>query len=184
MGWYFGYFSRDAIIKELTEPSDWVNPDGKKVERRTLAHCCQGNVLWSVQENFLEGVSQGRWIQCDLMKRYKAPGEEAEWGYKPMEESMHPYYYTCPLKYLDMVPDGSAGVSPEWRAKVRAYHAERKRKLSVGAHYYLKGVRGPSWVTLVSLRPLVGTDKFNQRWRLRKKHIGEAFLPLEETCQN
>lgn len=35
---------------------------------------------------------------------------------------MHPYYYSCPLSYLDLAPEQSA----EWRAGVRAYHARRR----------------------------------------------------------
>ena len=35
---------------------------------------------------------------------------------------MHPYYYTCPLSYLDLAPEQSA----DWRAGVRAYHARRR----------------------------------------------------------
>ena len=38
------------------------------------------------------------------------------------DESMHPYYYTCPLSYLDLAPEQSA----DWRAGVRAYHARRR----------------------------------------------------------
>jgi hypothetical protein len=35
---------------------------------------------------------------------------------------MHPYYYSCPLSYLDLAPEQSA----DWRAGVRAYHVRRR----------------------------------------------------------
>ncbi|MCA9380929.1 hypothetical protein KC678_01565, partial [Candidatus Dojkabacteria bacterium] len=41
------------------------------------------------------------------------------WGYKDMDESMHPYYYNCPLSFLDMTPVACE----EWRQHVRNYHA-------------------------------------------------------------
>jgi hypothetical protein len=57
-----------------------------------------------------------RYIQCDLLK-----GGGNGWGYKSMDESMHPYYYSCPLSYLDLAPEQCA----EWRQKVREYHRQR-----------------------------------------------------------
>ena len=58
-----------------------------------------------------------RYIRCDLLER-----SGGQWGYKPLDESMHPYYYTCPLSYLDLAPEQSA----DWRAGVRAFHTRRR----------------------------------------------------------
>ncbi|MDO7894611.1 hypothetical protein Q5Z23_33160, partial [Pseudomonas aeruginosa] len=93
---------------------------------KVIAHALRGNVLWSVTEVTakVEGVHRHlapgqslRYIRCDLLER---SGDQ--WGYKPLDESMHPYYYTCPLSYLDLAPEQSA----DWRAGVRAYHARRR----------------------------------------------------------
>ena len=40
-----------------------------------------------------------------------------------MDESVHPFFYSCPLGYLEMVPIETSGGNPEWRVGVRAYHA-------------------------------------------------------------
>jgi hypothetical protein len=55
------------------------------------------------------------------------------WGYKDMAEEMHPFFYSCPLGYLALVPVACA----EWREGVKTYHvkmAERRkaRRLMVG----------------------------------------------------
>jgi hypothetical protein len=93
----------------------------------------RGNVLWSVVELTakVEGVHRDlapgqslRYIRCDLLER-----SGNQWGYKPLEESMHPYYYSCPLSYLDLAPEQSA----DWRAGVRAYHARRRTPTAVTA---------------------------------------------------
>jgi len=63
-----------------------------------------------------------RWIGCDLLDYSKA---DEGWGYKDMEEGMHPYFYSCPLKYLALVP---AVASEEWREGVRQYHARQNEK--------------------------------------------------------
>jgi hypothetical protein len=60
-----------------------------------------------------------RYIGCDLLRKHPGHG----WGYKDLTESMHPYYYTCPLSYLETVPVACE----EWREQVREYH-DKKRK--------------------------------------------------------
>ena len=48
---------------------------------------------------------------------------------------MHPYFYSCPLKYLDLVPIEQFGGHAEWRELVRKYHARitEKRRAKKGA---------------------------------------------------
>jgi hypothetical protein len=41
-----------------------------------------------------------------------------DWGYKDMTESMGPYYYKCPIAFLDLAPERNA----EWRRQIRAKH--------------------------------------------------------------
>ena len=45
-----------------------------------------------------------------------------------MSESVHPYFYYCPLGYLDMVPLEVYGGYAEWRELVRQYHARSIEK--------------------------------------------------------
>ena len=129
MGWYYDNFSRRKDqIADLVKGSETVYEDGNTVSRTTVAHCYRGNpfsgVLWSVQSVAVttpagEVVRNERWIQCDKLEYSKGYG----WGYKPMDESMGPYYFSCPLGYLNMAPPSNE----KWRESVRAYHAKRKR---------------------------------------------------------
>lgn len=51
------------------------------------------------------------------------------WGYKDMDEGMHPYTYDCPLRIVDRADaDGPADNEDgkNWRSMVRAYHAKRR----------------------------------------------------------
>lgn len=118
MGWY-GSFNetRKELIAELIEPEYLAQSS-----RYVLRHCVRGNVLWSVVEiRFEDGSGRvpHRFIACDLMQKLGG-----YWGHKPLTEEEHPYYYSCPLSYLDMAPEQS----PEWRALVRKYH-ERQLEL-------------------------------------------------------
>ena len=133
MGWLFksGSTRRD-LIEERTK--SWERESGEMLMKSTcLAHCYRGNVfsgvLWSVWERTFTNDNEElqpteRWIQCDLLKYQRDYG----WGYKDMEESMHPYYYSCPRKYLEMVPLDVYGGNPEWREGVREYHARQKER--------------------------------------------------------
>ncbi|AVS92448.1 hypothetical protein C8246_12365 [Paracidovorax avenae] len=121
MGWYFSPQSRSELIAELIAPQET-----ERTSAKVIAHALRGNVLWSVVEMTAkaEGVHRDlaagqslRYIRCDLLER-----SGCQWGHKPLEESMHPYYYSCPLSYLDLAPEQSA----DWRAGVRAYHARRR----------------------------------------------------------
>lgn len=128
MGWLFKPgISRKDLIAENTQGSEQTKDDGTVIKLECLAHCYRGGVfsgvLWSVWERTFEKSGQQveqpqRWIVCDLL-RYV----DGEWGYKDMEESMHPYFYSCPLKYLDLVPIEQYGGHAEWRDLVRQYHA-------------------------------------------------------------
>lgn len=123
MGWYYGYNqTRASVIEELT-PAEKVSEGGTF---KTLRKFTSGNTLWTVHETTLNGAEPERWIGCYLLSRGTGDG----WGYKPMEESMHPYYYSCPLAFLDEVPETSRGANPKWREGVRKYHAERNARLA------------------------------------------------------
>jgi hypothetical protein len=128
------------LIAERTKDWETTGPEGSTVASKCLAHCYRGNtysgVLWAVWERRIikDGVQVRpveRWITCDLLRYQRDYG----WGYKDMDESAHPYYYSCPLKYLGMVPIDQYGGNKDWREGVRANHArkaERRRQQRVG----------------------------------------------------
>lgn len=133
MGWLFKHgYTRRQMIEERAE--NWETTSGDMFVTSTcLAHCYRGGVysgvLWGVWERTFTKDGQQvkpteRWIACDLLRYQKDYG----WGYKDMEESMHPYYYSCPPGYLEMVPIDQYGGRTEWREGVRQYHARQAEK--------------------------------------------------------
>ncbi|HBO3772371.1 hypothetical protein [Pseudomonas aeruginosa] len=128
MGWLFSSRTRSELIQDLIRPEDTA-----RASVRVLVHTLRGKVLWSVTEVTAktEGVHPDlapgesmRYIRCDLLQR-----SGGEWGYKAIDESMAPYYYSCPLRYLDMAKE----LSPAWREKVRAHHARRRQPATATA---------------------------------------------------
>lgn len=145
MGWDFtGGATKKDIIRECCKTQE--NDHGKW---ETLAHCVRGNVLWSVKQVTVKATGKTtRFIMCDLLGLEKGFG----WGYKDIDESMGPCYYSCPLSFLDMAPeDGTGNTNPGWREQVRAYAAQTHRKVKRGEMYKLSDGR---ILTVLSLRPL------------------------------
>jgi hypothetical protein len=113
MGWLYCKPTREDLIRHLVE--------GNGVT--VYAHCTVDNILWTVEQG-----DKDKLIGCYLLGETSKPPEHCRWGYKGMCELMHPYYYTCPLSYLDMTPVANE----KWRERVRKYHASRNTKFEEG----------------------------------------------------
>lgn len=154
MGWYYtSNATRKDIIRELTQDANL----------KTLAHTVRGNVLWTVQET----NNGNKFIACYLLSSPRLKGEA---GYKPMDESMGPYYYSCPLPYLDMAPECNA----EWRADVRKWHKRRSQKLAVGQTITLVPTCNPNKLLVTSLKPLRGKDGFGRTWSIPRRMLADT----------
>jgi len=133
MGWlYIAGISRRDLIADNTTNWERTKEDGTIIKSTCLAHCYRGGifsgVLWSVWEQTSlkeeQPVEQPqRWIVCDLLRC-----DGGEWGYKELDESMHPYFYSCPLGYLQLVPLDRFGGNTQWRSLVKKYHAQSTEK--------------------------------------------------------
>lgn len=127
MGWTFTRQTRDRLIRELIE-----SQESESARLDVVDHTVEGDVLWSVvritakQAGVLDlAVGESlNYIRCNLLQ-----GSSDGWGYKPMDESMHPFYYSCPLSYLHMAPEQSR----EWREGVRVWHARRHASTALDA---------------------------------------------------
>ena len=143
MGWLYGCYDRKSQIADLVKGWENETPNGT-VKTYVLKHCYRGNafsgVLWVVFERTIPNQSTERFIAC-----FKLEYRGGLWGYKDMDESMGPHYYSCPLSYLDMTDPANGGdfINPcwdgkqceewskNWREHVREHHArslEKRRK--------------------------------------------------------
>lgn len=111
MGWFYPSFveSRSDLLRELS--GDLL---GLRCSRRYVC----GNVLWILWAPAPDWAGDN-WIGCYLMQKVSG-----QWGYKAMAEAEHPFYYSCPMSFLDAAPVADA----EWREGVRQYWEARKAK--------------------------------------------------------
>lgn len=119
--------NRASLIKHLTRGYRPKN-DGVENESQVncIKHCYRGAIwqglLWSVWERVHDfNGPQERWIRVDRLEWCRS---DDGWGYKDMTESCGPYHYSCPLGYLELVPDDgiNTGVHAGWRDGVIEYH--------------------------------------------------------------
>lgn len=105
MGWtVIPGATRDDVVRELLN------------DYHPVDHELCDDILWAVVAG--EGAHQNL-IVCFLLR---APN--GGWGYKPLEERMHPFYYGCPLRLLEQAPV----TCQDWREKVRKYHTHRSTR--------------------------------------------------------
>lgn len=171
MGYSFGWNTRKELIEYLTK--DWESPSEKT---SVIAHSASGSILWTVNERTQKDTGEKHtWIGCCIIKG--SGGLSGDWGYKGMEESMHPYYYSCPLSYLETAEE----VCPEWREKVRQYWAgkkearEKSKALTPGTKIRLPECWNVREFTLI--------EKVKQTWRAYGADGRRYKLPLKAIQQ-
>jgi hypothetical protein len=129
MGTYGGYNSRKELVEEVTETRE--NEHAIQVAEKKFF---SGNDLWVLFARTSKHASTDveRFIVLFKISRWG----EGNWAYKPIEESMGPFEYSCPISFLDAAqhpfPNGYPEGYSDWRAYVRAHHARRNQKVEVG----------------------------------------------------
>ena len=139
MGWlYTQGFDKSRLVADLR----------KQLEKKLIKSTVVGNCFWAL----INSESHGVIILLCLLQS----GRQDGWGYKDMDESMHPYYYSCPLNYLEKAPVACQ----KWRDWVVKFHAEKSKKLeigeySVGGNWKVQSMRIDK-IILESVKPLRG----------------------------
>lgn len=173
MGTYYSYgATRKDVIAEQT-PEKRTQENGGTFE--TLRHCCKGNVLYALHRTTAPDGTSKKWICLYLLTNGGSDG----WGYKPIDETMGPYYYLCPVSYLDAADEPMSDTAAEWRAEVRKQAAAKKvqnaKKPQPGEYWSLLNCALPH-VKIVSAKPLRGSYNYTT-YKIKKKQVGEKIDP-------
>ncbi len=142
MGYCSGWGSKQELCRHLlhadSQQTCWERSRGPIYAVHTaLASCYRGNnfkgTLWAVWQwdvyhgNLKLPPLSDRFIACYVMDCQNTKYGR-EWGYKSMTEDMGPHVYSCPVGYLDMVPEGVYTTDPDWRKIVREVAARTAAK--------------------------------------------------------
>lgn len=178
MGWTTStqWQSKKDLIAYLTKDHFHCTPRAS-ITSKCVTKTLRGNTLWAVWDitnidHHTSDFKQHRYIACYLLRSYGLRG----FGYKDMWEDEGPFYYDCPLKYLDMVPEVA---NESWREGVRHYHARKHVELFSGLIVGLRDCVIPA-LKLTNPDPRKGwwqgVARDGRTFRIARKHLsGETF---------
>lgn len=185
MGWtYTRGQTRDELIADLTATRAFER-DGRRITRVAIDKSLNGNALWVLFEDrdehgavIVRGtgdtVKVERFIALFLLSRKRDYG----YGYKDMDESMHPYTFSCPMRFLYAAPVACAA----WRAAVEAWHLaqatqrQTKRRLRAGMVIELRNTAHPMRVQIVTVGPkILGRGEDGVLYRISPRHLGRVI---------
>ena len=197
MGWFFTRGqTKEGLIKHLTQP--WGNDCGENnvnhVECTCIKYALHGNHLWGVFERIIsekatnKEIERIRWISLFLLAKERNYG----YGYKDMDEYSGPYYWDCPIKFLDLAPriekDDESGYSLKWREGVKSYwknqhdKVENKKnilsKIKIGTRIFIYGCKPDSFI----ITGIDGKDVSGEEigtclpYRIKPKHLAKATI--------
>ena len=131
MGWtcYYAYGEKDKktlMTKELEQYGDV----------KVLKAAMKGSVYYAACIN--TKTPNEIWAIVCLTRL-----DHGEFGYKDMDETMHPYYYNCPKSILDMLTPTTNVQALQWREACRKPKSEstlkKLNKLPIGSIIEVEG---------------------------------------------
>lgn len=96
---------------------------GVQAYSTVLAHRAIGNRLWFLAQTRAGERSGRKWIGLTLID---CRGGQV--AIKSMDETCGPYYFDCPLSFLERADPPVGPYAGPWRDKVREFHANRSAK--------------------------------------------------------
>ena len=178
MGWLFTKnATKKDIVNKLIEPTerqqetDWSNEKQQIIKLdndisiKTIAHKLVGKILYQVVEitrYYHNDTKSTKFILISIIEKQRNYG----YGYKSMSEASEPYYYDCPLKFLELAQT----TNQQWRDKVIKKHNTPKTK--IGDIITLTNTKIP-FVKITSTKPLLG-DYQGKIYRIPKKMISQS----------
>jgi hypothetical protein len=165
MGTYYGWHSKEALVEYLkTDFSDHV---------KAIRHSLRGNHFWTLVENKNTGE---RIIRLDVITCYKG-----EWGYKPLDETMGPFYYDCPIGMIEQTTPTDNKYANKWRQRVIDCHAKKRERTKIK---YKEGqtwnLYGKEYVLTRKAGPRKGWNGYlkgsSVRYRIPFIHLSKATL--------
>lgn len=163
MGWTFNAHpcSKESFVNQILMESGSI-----------LAHSVRGNRLWTIYQPRSAGADP--FIVLFLLKC-----SDGCWGYKDMDETMGPYFYDCPLSFLNKTPE----TGNSWRNDVRAYHAKKRKESAqprpkVGDKITLCNTKFPGYGGTYTITANLGRKGFmlDRLLRINCRQIKQAVI--------
>lgn len=135
MGWTSWKTTKEGMIRELLQPFGsgpvWVESlkheitehnDGDNYRLRTR--------LWILTQATYNEAHRGKpsgYVERYVTLQLIEPFGQGEYGHKHMDETVGPFYYDCPLEFLDECTAPINDTAKDWRDKVRKHQDNKAR---------------------------------------------------------
>ena len=160
MGWLFGWDTRKQLVDHLCGDA-WV----KTLKRRFV-----GNTLYTVHSYKQTDGTVIKYACVYLLKGRS--NTRYGWGYKDMDETMHPYYYDFPVSWLDLLSPTDSENARKWREEVRK-RAEKLARVKVGTTWAYAGHE----YTIIERRSPTSfrvKNEYGDTWRMKMSQLLHA----------
>lgn len=104
MGTFSGYYSRQDVVNDLVR--QYSGENFSIIDRKATNF---GRHLW-----MLIKPKQGPSFVC----LFKLSSYGGDWGYKPIDESMGPAYWDCPVSLIQQADPPTTEYATNWRNEV------------------------------------------------------------------
>ena len=104
MGTFSGYYSRNDVVNDLI--GQYTNDRFSIVDRKATNF---GRHLWMLIQ-----PKEGPSFIC----LFKLSSYDGDWGYKPIDESMGPCYWDCPVSLIKQADPATTEYAAKWRKAV------------------------------------------------------------------
>ena len=111
MGTFSGYWSRRDVVNDLV--NQYTNERFSIVDRKATNF---GRHLWML----IKPKDRASFICLFLLSSY-----EGDWGYKPVDESMGPCHWDCPVSLIQQADPPTTEYAAQWREAVTGEPLER-----------------------------------------------------------
>ena len=167
MGWlsYNIYSSPKAECDNCYNQN--LERNGVKGQDKVLCSCMKGNVYYAVIERTWEDNTP-REVWAAVARTYYNPkAKHDNFAIKEIDETMGPFDYDMPEKYLDMLTETHSQFAKEWREKCRL-NIEKKKKL--------KSVKIGQFISFVSTFDTSSGVKKGEEIVLLKRKWGKRYI--------
>ena len=122
MGSFSGYYSRNDVVTDIV--NQYTSERFSIIDRKATNF---GRHLWMLIQ-----PKEGPSFIC----LFKLSSYGGDWGYKPIDESMGPVYWDCPVSLIQQADPPTTEYATEWRDTIMQQHNLRTGMPNILSGHY------------------------------------------------
>lgn len=128
--WYNATHYKKGNVDRKAECDEQLNWETENRKNRVLKSAMVGSTYYGAVESTLN--SGERTVFGVVFLTSTNNRDYYNFGYKDMDETMHPYYYDCPNSILELLTETDNENARTWREKCREQNAKKKQERKSG----------------------------------------------------